>query len=284
RRGKVMRKLAGNDPEVNEEWLCDKGRFAFRYAAAADRVRQPMVRDRATGRLRETSWTEALTVAAEGLARARDTQGVGVLPGGRLTTEDAYAYSKFARMALGTNDIDFRARTHSAEELDFLGTRVAGTSPENGVTYNDLETAPTVLCVAFEPEEGPPIVFLRLRQAARRNHTRVVHLGQWSTPSGRKTFGALVSCVPGGEAGVLERSPQPRAQLERRLATEGADVRGGERAAAVPGLLPALPRLSARTGARLAWVPRRARERGALHAGAVPAMMPGEYALSNTTA
>src|SRR5699024_4224613 len=59
RRGRVMRKLAGDDPEVNEEWLCDKGRFAFRYAAAADRVRQPMVRDRTTGRLRETSWTEA---------------------------------------------------------------------------------------------------------------------------------------------------------------------------------------------------------------------------------
>src|SRR5699024_1341686 len=60
RRGKVLRKLAGNDPEVNEEWLCDKGRFAFRYATAANRIRTPLVRNRDTGELEETSWTNAL--------------------------------------------------------------------------------------------------------------------------------------------------------------------------------------------------------------------------------
>lgn len=284
RRGKVMRKLAGDDPEVNEEWLCDKGRFAFRYAAAADRVRRPMVRDRDTGRLRETSWTEALTTAAEGLRSARDTGGVGVLPGGRLTTEDAYAYSKFARMALGTNDIDFRAREHSAEELDFLATHVARGSPADGVTYGGIETAPIVLCAAFEPEEESPIVFLRLRKAARRNRTRVVHLGQWSTPAVRKTFGELVACVPGGEAAEVDAIPQQRPELEQRLAESGAVVLAGERAAEVPGLLSALHRLSVRTGARLAWVPRRAGERGALLAGALPTMLPGEHAVSDADA
>src|SRR5699024_3126334 len=255
-----------------------------RYAAAEDRVRKPMVRDGVSGRLRETSWTEALTVAAEGLTKARDTSGVGVLPGGRLTTEDAYAYSKFARMALGTNDIDFRARAHSAEELDFLGTRVAGTTPVNGVTYHDLETASTVLCAAFEPEEESPIVFLRLRKAARNNGTRVVHLGQWSTPAVRKTFGELLACVPGGEAAEVDAIPQQRPELEQRLSMPGAVVLVGERAAEVPGLLSALHRLTTRTGARLAWVPRRAGERGALRAGALPTMLPGEYAVSNTAA
>ncbi len=52
-----------------------------------------------------------------------------MLTGGRLTVEDAYAYAKFARVALGTNDIDFRARPHSAEEADFLAAQVAGTGP-----------------------------------------------------------------------------------------------------------------------------------------------------------
>lgn len=284
RRGKVMRKLAGDDPEVNEEWLCDKGRFAFRYAAAADRVRRPMVRDGETGRLRETSWTEALTVAAEGLRSARDAGGVGVLPGGRLTTEDSYAYSKFARMALGTNDIDFRARAHSTEELDFLGNHVVGGSPENGVTYGDIEVAPTVLCAAFEPEEESPIVFLRLRKAARQNGTHVVHLGQWSTPAIRKTSGELVACVPGGEAAEVAAIPQQRPELERRLTDPGAVILVGERAAEVPGLLSALHRLSVRTGARIAWVPRRAGERGALRAGALPTMLPGEHAVSDAAA
>ena len=55
------------------------------------------------------SWSEAFAVAARGLAAAGDA---AVLTGGRLTAEDAYAYAKFARVALGTNDIDFRARPH----------------------------------------------------------------------------------------------------------------------------------------------------------------------------
>src|SRR6266536_3409496 len=108
RRGKVMRRLAGDDPAVNEEWNCDKGRWGFQYANAFDRITVPLVRDAKTGELREASWPEALAAAAEGLTRAREHGGVGVLTGGRLTVEDAYAYSKFARLTLGTNDIDFR--------------------------------------------------------------------------------------------------------------------------------------------------------------------------------
>ena len=106
-----------------------------------------------------------------------------MLAGGRLTVEDAYAYAKFARVAAGTNDVDFRARPHSAEELDFLAAHVVGTGPEH-LSYAALEAAPAVLCVALEPEEEAPIVFLRLRKAARKHRQRVFHLGQWSTPGG----------------------------------------------------------------------------------------------------
>ena len=62
-----------------------------------------------------------MSLAAAGLC-ALTAAGAGVLTGGRLTVEDAYAYSKFARLALATNDIDFRARPHSAEEHDFLAS------------------------------------------------------------------------------------------------------------------------------------------------------------------
>ena len=125
----MLRRLAGNDPAVNEEWNCDKGRWAFTYSRAADRLTHPMVRDEETGELRVASWPEALEVAARGLAAAKDNGGVGVLVGGRATYEDAYAYAKFARIALGTNDIDFRARVHSAEEAAFLGAAVVGSTP-----------------------------------------------------------------------------------------------------------------------------------------------------------
>ncbi|RBM21273.1 NADH-quinone oxidoreductase subunit G [Prauserella sp. PE36] len=284
RRGKVMRKLAGEDPEVNEEWICDKGRFAFRYSTAADRIRTPLVRNAETGELEQASWTQALRVAAEGLAKARDGKGVGVLPGGRSTVEDAYAYSKFARVALRTNDIDARARAHSPEELDFLASRVVGTSPENGVTFNALEHAPLVLCVAFEPEEEAPAVYLRLRKGARKHGTKVVHIGQWSTPAVTRTFGELLACVPGGEASAVEGIAQHAPDLDEGLRAEGAVVLVGERAAEVPGLFSALHRLSERTGARLAWIPRRAGERGAVEAGALPTLLPGGRSVTDAAA
>ncbi len=293
RRGKVMRRLAGDDPEVNEEWSCDKGRFAFRYAAASDRLTRPMVRDSASGELRPASWTEALSVASEGLTKARDRRGVGVLPGGRVTVEDAYAYAKFARIALRTNDIDFRARPHSREELDFLAARVVGTSPDTGsVTYADLESAPAVLCVAFEPEEESPIVFLRLRKAARKGGTQVFHMGQWNSPGVEKTTrivgegttirsGGLLRCLPGAEASTMDEIPSEVDELLRR---EGSVLLLGERAAQVPGLFSAALRLSERTGARIAWIPRRAGERGAVEAGALPTLLPGGWPVIDASA
>ncbi|MEO6879545.1 MAG: NADH-quinone oxidoreductase subunit G, partial [Mycobacteriaceae bacterium] len=250
RRGTVQRRLASADPEVNEEWSCDKGRFAFTYLTDEARITRPLVR-RADGVLAEASWTDALRAAADGLLAARET-GVGVLAGGRLTTADAYAYAKLARVALGTNDIDFRARAHSDEELAFLAAHVVGATPESGgVTYAELETAPTVVCVAFEPEEESPIVFLRLRKATR-GRTRVLHVGAWASPAVRKTGGNLVAALPGAEAAALKAL-----ELEA-----GSVVLVGERAVEVPGLLSAVAGLAA-AGVRVAWVPRRAGERGA---------------------
>ncbi|HJR89177.1 MAG TPA: 2Fe-2S iron-sulfur cluster-binding protein, partial [Aeromicrobium sp.] len=117
RRGRVMRVLAGDDPLVNEEWISDKDRFAFTWTRQDDRLTTPLVRSPETGDLEPMSWPGALAVAARGLAAA---SGVGVLPGGRLTVEDARAYASFARDVLGTNDIDYRSRVHSAEEAQFL--------------------------------------------------------------------------------------------------------------------------------------------------------------------
>ncbi|MFD9699278.1 NADH-quinone oxidoreductase subunit G [Lentzea sp. NPDC059081] len=284
RRGKVQRKLAGDDPQVNEEWICDKGRFAFRYATADDRIKRPLVRDAETGELRESSWTEALQVAAAGLTAARDAHGVGVLTGGRLTVEDAYAYSKFARIALRTNDIDFRARPHSAEELEFLSGTTVFTNPDNGVTFAGIESAPAALLVAFEPEEEAPIVFLRLRKAARKGTTKVFHLGQYTTPAVEKTYGTLLACVPGAEANAVNALPEHASDVVELLSKPGAVILVGERAAEIPGAFTAVARLAERTGAQVAWIPRRAGERGALAVGAVPNLLPGGRHVANTAA
>ncbi|MFC9557251.1 NADH-quinone oxidoreductase subunit G [Rhodococcus sp. NPDC056960] len=272
RRGTVLRRLAGDDPEVNEEWNCDKGRWAFAYATQRDRIGTPLVRG-ADGRLAPASWSEALAAAARGLTAARGS--VGVLVGGRSTWEDAYAYAKFARTALGTNDIDFRARAHSAEEAEFLAARVAG--QRLAVTYEDLDAAPVVLLVGFEPEEESPIVFLRLRKAARAKSVPVYSVAPYASRGLAKMTGTLLRAAPNAEPEVLDglRTGDRESAVTALLRRPGAVIMVGERLAAVPGALSAAVRLADDTGARLAWVPRRAGERAALEAGALPGLLAG---------
>ncbi|MEU6202295.1 NADH-quinone oxidoreductase subunit G [Micromonospora musae] len=269
RRGKVLRRLAGDDPAVNEEWNCDKGRWGFQYTRAHDRLSTPLVRDGRTGELREASWSEALTVAAEGLRAARDSgQGAAVLTGGRLTVEDAYAYAKFARVALNTNDVDFRARPVSREEADFLASSVAGVTD---VTYADVEKAPAVVLVGIEPEEECPVLFLRLRKAYSKGGLRVYAIAPFATRGLEKLGAKLARVVPGEEASVLAE----HATVAEALSAEGAILIVGERLAEVPGGLSAAADIARRTGAKLAWVPRRAGDRGAVDAGCLPNLLPG---------
>ncbi|HEY8621830.1 MAG TPA: NADH-quinone oxidoreductase subunit G [Dermatophilaceae bacterium] len=290
RRGTVLRRMAANDPAVNEEWNCDKGRWAFTYANGTDRITEPLVRGE-DGNLHVASWPEALDAAARGLADARDLKGVGVLVGGRAAAEDAYAYSKFARIALQTNDIDFRARPHSVEEADFLASHVVATGPSDGspggaVTYAEIEAATTVLLVGFEPEDESPIVFLRLRKAVRKNRTAVFAVAPLASRGLNKLDGTVITAAPGTEAEVLQalangtkKSGAPImaaiAGASAGLAAEGAVILVGERLATVPGGLSAAAALASSTGARLAWIPRRAGERGALESGALPNLLPG---------
>ena len=264
RRGKVMRRLAGDDPEVNEEWITDKDRFSFLYARQADRLTTPLVRDEETGEHRVASWPEAFAVAARGLQAAGP---VGVLTGGRVTAEDAYAYSKFARLALGTNDIDFRARPHSAEEAAFLAAEVVG---RRDVTYADLETASVVVLAGLEPEDEAGSLFLRLRKASK-HRTRVVSVAPYTSAGLRKMRGTLIRTAPGDEAEALSGL----ANNGDVMLDAGGVILVGERLAAVPGALGAAADLARTSGARLAWVPRRAGDRGAVEAGVLPNLLPG---------
>jgi NADH-quinone oxidoreductase subunit G len=277
RRGKVLRRLAGDEPEVNEEWNCDKGRWAFNYATQGDRITTPLLRD-PDGSLVPASWPHAVAAAVEGLTSAGGS--AGVLPGGRLTVEDAYAYSKFARIALGTNDIDFRARPHSTEEAQFLAARVAGTSITT--SYADLEAAPVVVLAGFEPEEESPIVYLRLRKAARKHGLAVHAVAPFASNGLKKLRGTLIQTAPGAEADALDGLAT--GELLPLLSKPGAIIIAGERLAGVPGAFSAAARLADTTGAKLAWVPRRAGERGALEAGALPGLLPGGRPLSDETA
>jgi NADH-quinone oxidoreductase subunit G len=282
RRGKVMRRMAGDDPDVNEEWITDKDRFAHRYGDGEDRLTRPLVRDGDV--LRPASWPEAIDVAVRGLKAAGSS--VGVLTGGRLPLEDAYGYAKFARAVLGTNNIDFRARQHSAEEADFLADAVAGTG--QGVSFTDLENASAVLLVCFEPEEEAGMIFLRLRKAFRKKNLTSWTLAPYSSNGARKMGAKLIACVPGNEAAVLDQVNAEGDSTGQRSAEVFLDADSvilvGERAAGLSGTFSACRRLAERTGARLAWVPRRAGDRGAVEAGCLPTLLPGGRPVSNAAA
>ena len=167
-------------------------------AAGARRVRTSSSRRRGRRRSRPPP---------TGCARAAGR--VGVLPGGRLTEEDAYAYSKFARLALGTNDIDFRARPLSAEETAFLAEHVAGATPQR-VSY----------AVAGE---GAGSAARRLRArgrvadrlpAAAQGRAQARHQGRRGRPvrcrtARRKLDGLLVQTLPGDEADRARRRSTP---------------------------------------------------------------------------
>ena len=279
RRGVVLRRMAGNDPEVNEEWITDKDRFAFPWASAPDRLTTPLVRE-ADGTLVPTSWPDALDVAARGLAKAIAAGGVGFLPGARLTLEDAWAWSRFARTVAHTNDIDQRVRPAGAEDEAFIAANVAGRGLGR-VTYTSLESAGTVLLVALEPEDECGSLFLRLHKAVNNRGLKVHTVAPIKSAGSVKLRANIISATPGSEVAAVKALP---AELTEALSAEGATILVGERAAEVPGLLSAVDALAKSTGARLAWVPRRAGERGGIEAGTLPGLLPGGRLVSDDAA
>jgi len=265
RRSKTLRRLAGDDATVNEEWKCDKGRWAFKYVTAVDRLTKPLVRN-AEGELVTASWPEAIAAASAGLKGKRSA----VLVGGRATVEDAYGYSKFARIALGTNDIDFRARVSSDEERDFVSSKVVGSS----TTYTDIDKADHVVLVSFEPEEESPIVFLRINKQVRKRALKVTSISTKLSIASEKLKATFTKVAPGSESAALSALDL----------TNKSVILVGERASETPGLLSTVASVSEKSGAKIAWIPRRAGERGAVEAGAISTLLPGGRPVADAAA
>ncbi|MSY64553.1 MAG: NADH-quinone oxidoreductase subunit G [Actinobacteria bacterium] len=263
RRGKTLRRLAGEDATANEEWNCDKGRWAFKYEVK-NRISTPMIRN-AAGQLEEASWPEALAAAAKGLTNAK----VGVLVGGRSTVEDAYGYSKFARVALGTNNIDFRSRINSAEELEFFA------AANSTATYKDIDNADQVVLLAFEPEDESPIVFLRIYKQVRKRALKVSTLTPYTSRGSEKLNATVIKMVPGNEVAAISAI---------NGLTGKSVVLIGERLSETPGALSAALELVNKSAAKLGYVPRRAGDTGAIAAGAVANLLPGGRLVSDATA
>jgi NADH-quinone oxidoreductase subunit G len=268
RRGEVVRHQARDEPEVNEAWLCDKGRYAFRFPDR-ERLTTPLLR---VPGLEPASFAEVFRAVADRAGRGR----IGFLAGGRLTDEDAYALSKVARTAFGTNDLDHRPGRDLDVPPDVDRTSAAGMP----VTYADVERAATIVVVGLDTREELPILHLRIRKAIRRGaRVFVVHPRRTAISD----VAEHILCPPGGEADVLEQlatahgddTPMGRAADALDGAREAAIVLAGPRLAGSVGALSMAVNLAQSVGGRFVHVPRRAGDRGALRAGVHPALLPG---------
>ena len=275
---KVLRVLARENPDVDDGWLCDKGRFAYQAIHVDERITRPLVRD--GGNLRPVSWERALEVAA-GLRRHKGH--VGALVGGQATNEEGFLLARLMREALDSPHVDSRTGERIA-----LGHVRALADPALQATVPDLEFAHTVLVVGCEPLDESPILDLRIRKGVRR---RAVNLAiATARPSALDVNAKLVlRYPPGGEAAFLrelaaaleggEASDEVRG-LAELLRNGGEDIviLWGERlGAAAGGLLEIAGQLdlAGRDGAGLLEVPSGANGRGLREAGALPNAGPG---------
>jgi NADH-quinone oxidoreductase subunit G len=277
---KVIRVLAREHPEVDDGWLCDKGRFSYQAIHVDERVTAPMVR--VGGELREASWEHAFEVAA-GLARHRGR--VGALVGGGASNEEGFLLARLVREGLDSGGIDSRV---AGPVPPALARALA--APAIQATVTDLEFAHTVLVLGCEPQDEAPILDLRIRKGVRRHGTKLAVAT--ARPSALDPNAKLlVRFPPGGEAAFLAqlalelRGDAGGSDLARLLREGGEDIviLWGERidAAALPHLLSIAESLGlTRDGAGLLEIPASANGRGLREAGVLPNAGPGYSELS----
>jgi formate dehydrogenase major subunit len=161
------------DAPVSKGHLCVKGRYAFEFVSAADRVTEPMIREGSAWR--RVPWTEARAFVAERLRtviRQHGPDSVGVLGSARATNEDNYLAQKLARAVIGTNNVDCCARVCHAPSAAAL-KRAFGAGLATS-SFDDIEIAHTILVCGANATEDHPIVGARIKQAARRGARLIV--------------------------------------------------------------------------------------------------------------
>jgi NADH-quinone oxidoreductase subunit G len=199
REGKVKRILSRNHPEIDDGWLCDKGRFAYAHLHAEDRLRDPSLRVRRRG-FEEVSWERALD-EAERLLREADGRIVTALSGSE-TVEQAYALGKLLRRGLGAHTALFPEEMSDA--LDAFRVPLSAIRDADVVAV--LGDAPVV--------EHAPIVELWIKEARRRGARVLYELDEDAVRGADRSI--LIWCGPGGHGGATVAS------LAQRLGANGA--------------------------------------------------------------
>ncbi len=266
---RIVRVMARDNEDVEDGWLCDKGRYGYQAIHSPERVTRPMISD--GGALRETSWERALAAAAAGLEKAgAATAG---LAGGETTNEEGFLLQRLLREALGSPHVDSRP----SGVLDPDQVRVLA-RPDLSVPVWDIENAGTVLVFETDLVEEAPIVDLRVRKARRRRGATVVVASSHPT-----TLDAIADHAVRFPPGGAEAALQELAEHDPRgggpvVIIWGERLAHGERGRQGVAALLALARklnLQATEGAGLIEIPTGTNGRGLREVGCLPNLGPG---------
>jgi NADH-quinone oxidoreductase subunit G len=162
---KVVRVLARDNEEVDDGWLCDKGRFGYQSFAAPERIAAPLMR--IGGFLRETSWERAMAEAAALLERSGENTVARV--GGQATNEEGFLMQLLLRKGLGSAHV-----TSGAADAGGGGLARALARVDLAARVSDIDYAGAILVLDTELVDEAPILDLRVRKAVRRNGARLV--------------------------------------------------------------------------------------------------------------
>ncbi len=265
---------------INGDFLCIKGRYSFDFASREDRITKPLVRN-ASGKLEPVTWEVALDHVGKRLREVLDTRGgkaIGVIGSNRTTNEENYLLQKFARMVLGTNNIDHHRTADYPAFLAALGGKANRTA-----SLRDFEKAPAMLVLGNDPTEQHPALAWNIRTNVRLNRAKLYLANHADIKLRRQAkaalqipahgYGALISYLAGRESDFV--ADDTAAKFREALLAEpelviafGSEFRGRDLQALVAWAL-TMP------NAKLAALGDYVNSRGAADMGVLPDFLPG---------
>ncbi len=279
---------------INGDFLCIKGRYAFDFANHEERLTRPLIRQ--NGKLTPATWEEAFALIGKTFAGIRDTEGgqaIGVVGSTRITNEEAYVLSKFARVVLKTNNLDH----HRTADFPAFASALRG-KPDATASMADVFTAPAILLIGNDPTEQHPLLAWQIRNNVRLHRARLyvinskpIKLQRQATsfieiPAGAE--GRVAAFLAGNDAagdGLISSSSnkdrwntfRDKLRGEQNLVIVfGSEIRGND--------LTSLAKFGAGiSGTKFVCLADYANSRGAADMGLYPDLLPGYNAISGSS-
>jgi NADH-quinone oxidoreductase subunit G len=276
---------------INNDFLCIKGRYAFDFAHHPDRLMQPLIRK--NGKLTPANWEEAFELIGKRFAEIRDHDGmIGVVGSSRITNEEAYLLSKFARVVLKTNNVDH----HRTADFPALAAALSG-KPDLTATMREVYDAPAILLIGNNPTERHPLLAWQIRNNVRLHRSRLYLINSQTIKLGRQaagftqipagTEGKVAAYLAGDDAAVEaiiteKNSRETWTALREKLRGEqklviifGSEIRGNDVTVLVKFG-------SGVPGAKFVCLADYANSRGAADMGLYPDLLPGYHRVADT--